>query len=475
MFMNKKKGITVALSLAVLASFALGNASATYGLSSEGGTDYFIVNPYATVDWNSFGQYKADFHAHSIESDGGNTPADMIEDHYAKGFDILALTDHNFMNTTWDRTDRPAGVEYLTSKRLAEINAGTNRNGRGMVAVNNSDEQSKDDHLNTFWANFNNVDGATLEGNIAKTEELGGISHLNHPGRYTGARTATLEQGERISKDPAIVGEYVKLFDKYDSLVGMEIINKKDGDSVSDRILWDSILQETMDERNPVWGFSNDDTHSLGATGFSYNMMLMPENNEANIRQSMENGTFYAVAKVAKRELGAGFVAQGPTPIIANIVVDQEENSITIKGANYNEIQWITDGEVIATGDSIDLNLYEDKIGSYIRAQLLGDGGISFTQPFGVNEYTIDNLQDLVEQLNVSKGFKNSLTVKLNNAEKSINAGKSNYENSLNAFKNEVKAQSGKEINKDQSDALIKAVDEIILNINSQGSLASVK
>lgn len=472
MFRNKKKGIIVALSLAVLTSFALGNTSATYALSSEGVTDYFIVNPYATVDWDSFGQYKADFHAHSIESDGGNTPAKMIEDHYAKGFDILALTDHNFMNTTWDRTDRPAGVEYLTSKRLAEINAGTDRNGKGMVAVKNSDEQSRADHLNTFWANFNNVAGATLEDNIAKAESLGGISHLNHPGRYTGAQSATLEQGERISKDPAIVGKYVDLFSKYDSLVGMEIINKKDGDSISDRILWDSILQKTMDERNPVWGFSNDDTHSLGATGFSYNMMLMPQNNEANIRESMENGTFYAVAKVAKRELGAGFVAQGPTPVIENIVVDQEENSITIKGANYNKIQWISDGKVIATGDSIDLNLYEDEVGNYIRAQLLGDGGISFTQPFGVNEYTIDNLQDLVEKIDVSKGFKNSLIVKLNNAETSIDVRKSNYENSLNAFKNEVKAQIGKKISKDQSDTLIKAADEIILNINSQNSFA---
>ena len=69
---------------------------------------------------------------------------------------------------------------------------------------------------------------------------------------------------EEASNNPTTVSKYVDLFKKYDSLVGMEIINKKDGDSYSDRILWDNILTKTMPER-PVWGFSNDDTHSVSA------------------------------------------------------------------------------------------------------------------------------------------------------------------------------------------------------------------
>ena len=468
MFINKKKAVTVALSVAMLTSFTLGNASTILASASEGNTDYFIVNPYTTVEWDSFDQYKADFHSHTTESDGGNTAAEMIEDHYAKGFDILAITDHNFTNTEWDRTDRPTDKEYLTSERLEEISSGVDRDGRGMVAVTYSNEQSKSDHLNTFWSDFNNQSGATLESNIATAEGLGGISHINHPGRYTGARNATLEEGERISKDPTVVGKYVDLFSKYDSLVGMEIINKKDGDSISDRILWDSILQQTMEDRRPVWGFSNDDTHSVGATGFSYNMMLMPENNVENIREAMENGTFYAVAKVAKRELGMDFVAQGPTPVIENISVDQDENSITIEGDHFKTVQWVADGKVIATGNTIDLNSYEDEVASYIRAQLIGDGGISFTQPFGVNEYTIANLQDSVDELDVNSGIKDSLAVKLDNAKKSSENGKDNYDNLLNAFTNEVNAKSGKEISVDQANTLTNAVKEIILNTTLQ-------
>lgn len=367
------------------------NVSTAMAATVPGTRDYTIVNPYESVDWDSFRQFKANYHSHSNESDGSASPKAMIEEHYAQGFDILAMTDHNFLNTTWDRTDRPAtnssgkSLEYLTSERLAEINSGVGRDGRGMIGVPNSDEQSRSDHLNTFWTDFNNASGATLESNISAAESLDGISHLNHPGRYTGGDTTANngEDGAFISNDPFVAKKYVDLFTKYNSLVGMEIINKLDGDSYSDRILWDSILKKTMPEQ-PVWGFSNDDSHSVSAVGFSYNIMLMPENTLENVRSSMENGTFYAVAKVAKRELGINFVAAGPTPVISDIVVDQEEDSIAISGENFEKIQWIADGEVIAEGASIDLDDYEDKVQGYVRAQLIGNGGISFTQPFGV-------------------------------------------------------------------------------------------
>ena len=387
MFMNKKRGMSVALSLSMIASFSIGNVGLAYGATGE--YDYTIANPYETVDWDTHGQYKANFHSHTTESDGGNTAKEMIEDHYAKGYDILAITDHNFTNTTWDRTDRPATnadgekIEYLTTERMNEINSGVGRDGRGMISIPYSNEQSRSDHLNTFWTDFNNSSGATLEGNILAAEDLKGISHINHPGRYTGGSGKTNDEGVLVSSHPETISKYVDLFERYDSLTGMEIINKKDGDSASDRILWDNILKQTMPEC-PVWGYSNDDTHSVSATGFSYNMMLMPENTAENVRYSMENGTFYAVAKVAKRELGGNFVSEGPTPEITDISVDNEEDSITIEGNHYNTIEWIADGQVIATGNTIDLDDFNGKVHNYVRAQLKGNGGISFTQPFGV-------------------------------------------------------------------------------------------
>lgn len=386
----RKRTTAMILAVAVFAG-TFTTSIAAQAQDGMGVLDFTIDSPYASVNWETYGQYKADFHAHSNESDGSPQPADTIEEHYKKGFDILALTDHNVTNTTWNRKDDPTGKgrTYLTDERLEEITSGADRDGRGMVAIMNSDEQSQSDHLNTFFTPFNNEPGATLESNIAKTQELGGICHINHPGRYTGGSNTSGTAGEDASNNPANVQKYVDLFMKYSSCVGMEIINKLDGDSYSDRILWDNILQETMPEGRFVWGFSNDDTHSNSATGHSYNMMLLPSNTPTNVRAAMENGTFYASAKVAKREgytiTDIATINDYQPPVISNIAVDQDEDTITIEGDYYHTIEWIADGEVIATGNTIDLNDYEGKINSYVRAQLKGDEGISFTQPFGVS------------------------------------------------------------------------------------------
>lgn len=396
--MYKKVSATLLAAAVLVGSVTVGASAAEN--TGEGSLDYTIDSPYKNVNWNTYGQYKADFHAHSNESDGSPQPYDTIEEHYRKGYDVLALTDHNVTNTTWNRKDDPTGRgrTYLTDERYEEIVNGTDRGGKGMVALRDSEEQSISEHLNTFFASFNNTEGATLEDNIAMCESVGGISHINHPGRYTGGKNTSGTVGQDASNNPETVKKYVDLFMKYDSCVGMEIINKLDGDSYSDRILWDNILEQTMKEGRFVWGFSNDDTHSNAATGHSYNMMLMPKNTSTNVRSSMESGAFYACAKVAKREgytnTNISEIENYQPPVITNIEVDQKDDTISIQGDYYNTIEWIADGEVIATGNTIDLNDYEGKINSYVRAQLKGNEGISFTQPFGIT-YTVNGEANL--------------------------------------------------------------------------------
>ena len=321
----------------------------------EGTKNYTITNPYQSINWSTFGHYKAALHTHTTESDGKHSPADVVEEHYRQGFDVLALTDHNFVSTTWDRADRPKSKKYLTPERLLEISKGTDRNYRGMTAIPFANEQSRSEHINTFWADFNNQPGASLEENIRSCEELSGLSHFNHPGRYTGGSRQYGEKGAAASSKPETVAKYVNLLRKYPSCVGLEIININDRGSASDRILWDNILKETMPNR-PVWGFSNDDSHSFKQIGISYNMMVMPENNLKSVRQAMEKGTFYAVATVARRELGESFEGSGPIPRITRILVNQDTNTITIIGENYTMIEWIADGKIISEGNTIDIN-----------------------------------------------------------------------------------------------------------------------
>lgn len=386
---------------------ALSLAFAPVASADTEGLDYKILSPYENVDWD-WNQYKSGFHYHTTESDGGNSAREMISTAYDLGFNVYAMTDHNVTNDSWVGTYKKGALKsgeeakpnyYFTADEVQAMLDGEGRNGEpGLLGIPNSNEQSVKDHLNTFWADWNNTSDATLESKIAyndaiENDGLDALSHINHAGRYYGgSNKKTGENGEDLgaiaATDASKVARYVDLFETYDgqSLVGMEIVNKvSDSDSYSDRILWDSILSETMPEVN-VSGYSNDDAHSTGAIGYDYNMFLMPELSEQSVHDTMQSGAWYSTALVAKRELGADFKGDRtlPAPTISNIEVDENADSITITGADYNTIEWVADGKVIATGETLDLDDHAADIDNYVRAQLKGDNGISFTNAFGV-------------------------------------------------------------------------------------------
>lgn len=71
-------------------------------------------------------------------------------------------------------------------------------------------------------------------------------------------------------------------------------------------------------------------------------------------------------------------------PLVTDIRVNKKENTITVTAdpdRDCEVIQWIADSKV-ATGNTIDLNDYEDELGCYIRFQMKGSGGVTYSQPF---------------------------------------------------------------------------------------------
>jgi len=166
----------------------------------------------------------------------------------------------------------------------------------------------------------------------------------------------------------------------------MEVLNSHDSPTRHDRVLWDGLLENVIPAGRNVWGFANSDSHDIGDIDTSFEVFMMPENTVANVRTAMENGTFFACGRRARPELGDSFVGEGDYPTVTNITVDDSTDRITVTGADYDTIEWVAKGEVIATGNTIDLNAYEDQIGCYVRAQLKGPGGICFTQAFAVDD-----------------------------------------------------------------------------------------
>ena len=185
----------------------------------------------------------------------------------------------------------------------------------------------------------------------------------------------------------------------------MELVNTTDNRTHNDRYLYDETLKVTAPLGRNVWGFCEDDSHDYEDVENNAQYFVMPENNAANIRTSMENGTFFACSKNAKTdyELGNGFAAEGAFPMISRVTVDNDADQISINPYNAQTVKMIADGQVIAEKTvsednetiTFDLNEYEDQINSYVRIYVLGAGGICYAQPFLVTktEYKTSTVQ----------------------------------------------------------------------------------
>ena len=365
-------------------------------------TYYKITSPYANVDWDTCGQYKANLHTHTTVSIDSTAPVrNMVEGYYAAGYDILSINDHANTSRDWDKYTAAQGA--LTTERYNEILNGVGRDGRGMVQVPLSNEQNGlSNHILSYYADYNaGLLASNYNTTLQNVNNRGGFSFFAHPGRYTAA-PATQAQ----------INNYANFFLQYpNSAIGYEIFGVNDGETKNERILWDRTLTITAPQGKNVFGIANDDAHDVGNIGRSgWTMFVMPENTVDNIYTAMGTGTFYASAMIAIAE---GIDARGSgvaTPLISSIKMDG--NVISVEGDFYNTIEWIADGVIIATGNEIDLVEYKDVIGSYIRFQLIGEGGISWAQPMLLERYDVE-LVDAVSEAFVTRlnGNQNELTI----------------------------------------------------------------
>ena len=386
--------------------------------------DYTINNPYGTVDFENWDQYKADLHSHTIASDGDEDMDVMIEEHYAQGYDVLALTDHGIVSKGWKEVNTKnyfkiamsisngelVQVTPLTEERYNEITTGADRNGRPMIEVPMGIEQNptslNNAHVNSWFADYGDgVVGGTsnYEEVISNVDVAGGLSVINHPGEYTKAKEEDC-QADAYNEDDIwydyVINKFTNILTNYDSCIGIDINSKKDGRTKYDRKLWDILLSKVVPTGRNVFAVATTDAHQLDKVGCAWTDLCMPENNAENVKTCLENGAFFAVSRYIKNEeelaqfsletgidWGTSFEQEDrdgsiPAPKVTNVVVDEKEDTITLSVDNALTVHWIADGKVIAVGNTIDLDDYSDEIGSYVRAEAFGEGGVLYTQAF---------------------------------------------------------------------------------------------
>ncbi len=314
-------------------------------------------------------------------------------------------------------TDAETNDEYY----IETVNG---QDGHAMMRVPYGNEQNptsfNNAHVNSWFADWGNgVLGGTsnYETPIAAIDEMGGLSVINHPGEYTNARDEETQESAYNLDDPVYnykINKFINMLLSYDTCLGIDINSKGDSRTRYDRKLWDILLQKIVPYGRNVYAIATTDAHNLGIVDSGYTVMLMNDLTSADLKSAMENGQFFAASKYIGNTLemeaykaiaenintteaqqlvqmldtalanGEKFYAgeNAIVPVVTNIVVDESNDTITVATDNAVVIRWIADGKEIASGATIDLNDYADEIGSYVRAEIVGVGGVLYTQAF---------------------------------------------------------------------------------------------
>ena len=89
-------------------------------------------------------------------------------------------------------------------------------------------------------------------------------------------------------------------------------------------------------------------------------------------------------------EMPAGYAADNSlqAPMVTSVSVNQDKDTITITGTDFNQITWVSNGNVVARGmnyTTLSLNDFTNQIGCYVRFYITGPGGICYSEPFVIN------------------------------------------------------------------------------------------
>ena len=394
--------------------------------------NFTITSPYDTVDWDSWKQYKASLHSHTDASDADQSIADSVKKHYDLGYQILAISDHAVLGARWDEIPQTVPIYrffkfsrtgmrdpvVLTSEEREAIINGTYESAErdalakqlgyelgGMLEITGSCEANgatpiNDCHINTFGCTSVQAKMGVygdFESVVKACDKEGGFSFLDHTGEYVGRN----DEDEWRAYEPYYANKFANIFLDYDSCVAFDVNSTK-----FDSVIWDQILQLTVPQGRNVPGIAFSDSHDIEDNDWAFTMMLMPELTEEAFENCMRSGAWFSVGRVDTYYLGDDFNGTGNLPpAVSRVYVDNETDTISFDGSEFNNVQWISDGRIIAEGaglTSLDLNEYENVLGSYVRFQITGPGGILYSQPFVTMADGVEYSSDVYKTFDLS-------------------------------------------------------------------------
>lgn len=230
--------------------------------------------------------YKGNLHCHTTNSDGKLTPVEVINQYKEKGYDFIAITDHERMTQIEEPSIVHQDFILITGEEINNYNlpdyAIKHFNGINLSAEINPVPEGPD-----------YPDGMYPEDIIKEiNSQEGSIAILNHPlwtYNEKGWGTSVLECKENIinfinEKNPDI--KYMEIYN-----YGCESIpTTPPGMWHDDHQIWDALL--SMGKK--IYGIAADDAHSQEDIGHAWIMVHGDSLDKDSLMKAIEGGDFYS-------------------------------------------------------------------------------------------------------------------------------------------------------------------------------------
>ena len=272
---------------------------------------------------------RGNLHTHTTKSDGVNRPQRVINDYAKRGYDFLAISDHDI---------------YTSIRDCRQWDA------RGMVLMPGNEVSANGPHILHVAADRFIEPVAQRQEVINRIAAGKGLAVIAHPNWLEAF------DGTPITQMQEWVGYH-----------GLEIHNgliRRLRGSPYCTNKWDLLLSQGR----RLWGFANDDSHDDGDVECGWNVVYSKQRTVKQITAALTAGRFYTSSGV----------------VISSIRV--RANRITIETENAASIVAVSDfGQRIGSIDAarIDFEVPEDQ--RYVRFECWGVGEqFAWTQPFFV-------------------------------------------------------------------------------------------
>ena len=286
-----------------------------------------LESPYASAagSW-----LRGNLHAHTKRSDGAATPQAMAMVYAARGYDFLALSDHDQAPLAAGEMDA-CGLILLPA---LEVSAGCPH----VLAVGVAQRLGPENGLQAL---------------LDEIAAAGGFSVLCHP-----------SWEESFNHYP---WELLAALTNYQ---GIEIFNGLCIDHPGSHLAvdkWDRLLSTGR----RVWGFASDDAHAPDEVARGWNMVQVAERTPAGVLDALRRGSFYASSGVTIERICC------------------EGTKITVRAPDAQQIALIgRHGRRVCHAYGPELKLdAENYTGPYLRAECYGAGGaMAWSQPIDVRQ-----------------------------------------------------------------------------------------